>query len=238
MIHTRRNIAEEQEESCQKAKQLMALCAQLHITLDPIDWQNAGMRAPVMVNMIKIADLSDLSRQDNVSILRLLQMKLFEQAALKTVCARPGMKAAMWSPVEVVQPQEFLSLWIITLESNERLTIAEYLRNGQRVYEHFAFDSDDSHALAKLFGPAYRGEYALGARVAIGEHGCQYTGEIIYILHPSKASAQSKYSSKGRHTIQGKVYINDTSARYVVDCHDGFPHVVNQWQIINERGER
>jgi hypothetical protein len=125
MIYTRRNIAEEQEEACQKAKQLTDLCAQFHITLDPIDWQNAGMRASVMVNMIKVADLSDLSRQDSASILRLLQMKLFERAALKTVHARPGMRAAMWSPVEVVQPQEFLSLWIITLESNERVAIAE-----------------------------------------------------------------------------------------------------------------
>jgi hypothetical protein len=238
MIYTRRNIAEEQEEACQKAKQLTDLCAQFHITLDPIDWQNAGMRASVMVNMIKVADLSDLSRQDSASILRLLQMKLFERAALKTVHARPGMRAAMWSPVEVVQPQEFLSLWIITLESNERVAIAEYLRNGQRVYERFVFDGGDGHALAKLFGPAYRGEYAPGDRVTIGEHGRQCTGEIIYILYPSKAPAQSKYSSRGRHTIQGKVYTNDTSARYVVDCHDGFPHVVNQWQIINETGER
>lgn len=238
MIYTRRNSAEEQEEACQKAKKLTVLCAQLHITLDPIDWRNAGMRAPVMVNTIKVADLADLCRQDSASILRLLQMKLFERAALRAACAQPGMKAAMWSPVEVIQPQEFLSLWIITLESNERVTIAEYLRNGQRVYEHFAFDGGDGHALAKLLGPAHIGEYALGARVAIEEHGHQCTGEIIYVLHPSKASAQSKYASRGRHTIQGKVYTNDTSARYVVDCHDGFPHVVNQWQVINETDER
>lgn len=238
MIYTRRNIAEEQEEACQKAKQLTVLCAQLHITLDPIDWQNAGMRAPVLVNTIKVADLTDLSRQDSASILRLLQMKLFERAALRTVCAQPDMKAVTWSPVEVVQPQEFLSLWIITLESNERVAVAEYLRNGQRVYEHFTFDGSNDHALAQLFGPAYRGEYALGARVAIAEHGCQCIGEIIYVLHPSKASVQSKYSTRGRHTIQGKVYTSDTSARYVVDCHDGFPHVVNQWQIVNETDER
>ncbi len=238
MTYTRRNIAEEQEEASQKAKQLTDLCAQLHITLDPIDWQSAGMQAPVMVHTIKIADLADLSRQDSASILRLLQMKLFERAALKAVRARPGMKAAMWSPVEVVQPQAFLSLWVVTLESNERVAIAEYLRNGQRVYEHFVFDVDDDHALAKLFGPIYRGEYALGDRVTIGEHGNQRTGEIIYILHPSKVSTQGKYTSRGRHIIQGKVYTNDTSARYVVDCHDGFPHVVNQWQIINETGEK
>lgn len=238
MVYTRRNIAEEQEEACQKAKQLAVLGVQLHIMLDPIDWQNAGMRAPVMVNTIKVADLADLCRQDSASILRLLQMKLFEQAALKAVCARPGMKAAMWGPVEVVQPQAFLSLWIITLESNERIAIAEYLRNGQRVYEPFAFDRSDDHALAHLFGPAQRGEYAPGARVTLEEHGCQCTGEIIYVLHPGKASAQSTYSSRGRHTIQGKVYTNGTSARYVVDCHDGFPHVVNQWQVSNETDER
>ncbi len=237
MTYTRRNLAEEQEEAHQKAKQLTDLCAQLYITLDPIDWQNAGMRAPVTVSTINIADLADLSRLDSTSILRLVQMKLFERAALNTIHAQPGLKASMWSPIEVAQPQEFLCLWVVVLENDERIAIAEYLRNEQRVYERFAFDAGDDHALAKLFGPIYEGEYALGDHVTIGEHGHQRSGEIIYILHPNKGSAQNKYPSKGRHTIMGKVYANETAARYVVDCHDAFPHVVNQWQIIKSADE-
>ena len=136
MIYTRRNIAEEQEEACQKAKQLTDLCAQFHITLDPIDWQQYGMWAPVKVNTIEIASLLDLGQRDSDDILRQVQIKLFAHAALETLHPRRGLKAFMWSPVDVVAPQAFLSLCIITLETDERIPIVESIRNGQRVYEH------------------------------------------------------------------------------------------------------
>jgi hypothetical protein len=207
MTYTRRNLAEEQKEACQKAQQITAICKQLHITLDPIDWQNSGMRACVTVNAIKISDLLDLSQQDPTSILRRLQIKLLEHAALKTVRARTGLKALMWSPVEVVQPQAFLSLWIVTLETDERIAIAEYIRNGQRVYEHFSFDGDNVNALARLFGPAHTGEYELGNIVTIEERERRCTGEIVYILPPGKALTNRKYSSRGRHTILGMLSI-------------------------------
>src|SRR6266576_6512142 len=114
MTYSHRNIAEEQIEACQKAKQITAICEQLHIKLDPIDWQNSGMRACVTVNAIEISDLFDLGQQDSDSILRRFQIKLLEHAALETLHARPGLKTLMWSPVDVVQPQTFLSLWILT----------------------------------------------------------------------------------------------------------------------------
>src|SRR5712691_6460042 len=238
MTYSHRNIAEEQIEACQKAKQITAICEQFHIKLDPIDWQNSGMRACVTVNTIEISDLLDLCQLDSASILRRIQIKLFERAALETIRARPGHKALVWSPVDVVQPQEFSSLWVITLETDERVPIAEYIRNGQRVYEHYEFDPDDGQYLAKLFGPVYKGDYQLGDTVTIEEREHKCTGEIVYILPPGKAITSRKYPSRGRHTILGKTYMNDVSSRYIVDCHDGFPHVVNQWQIISETGER
>jgi hypothetical protein len=232
MTYLHRNSDQEQKEACQKAKLITAICEQLYIALDPIDWQNCGMRACVRVNTIEISDLLDLSQQDSVSILRRVQIKLLEHAALETVHARPDLKAMTWSPVDVVQPQAFLSLWIITLETDERIAIAEYLRNGQRIYEHYEINRDDGQYLVKLFGPVYTGEYELGETVTIEEHERQCTGEIVYILPPSKAFTNRKYPSKGRHTNLGKAYTNDVSSRYIVDCHDGFPHVINQWQVI------
>ena len=238
MVYTRRNLAEEQKEACQKAQQITALCAQFHIMLDPIDWQTSGMRACVTVKGLKIAHLAELNQQDSASLLRQLQIKLFEQAALEVAHARPGIKATMWSPVEVVQPQAFLSLWVVTLETDERVAIAEYIRNEQRVYEDFAFNGHDVNALTRLFGPAYTGEYNYGETVTIKEHERRCIGEIIYILPPSKAYTHRAYPSRGRHTIMGKVYTNDNASRYIVNCHDGFPHVVNQWQIMSETSER
>ena len=232
MTYSRRNSADEQQEACQKARQITALCGQFQITLDPIDWQQFGMWAPVKVNTIEIASLVELRQRESDAILRQVQIKLFAHAALETLHARPGLKALMWSPVDVVQPQEFLSLWIITLETDERIPIIETIRNGERVYEPYQLDAANGQQLAKLFGPACKGEYSLGESVTIKERDRQYTGEIIYIIPPGKMLINRKYSSKGYHTISGTAYTNDVASRYIVDCNDGFPHIVNQSQVI------
>jgi hypothetical protein len=239
MTYSHRNLATEQKEACQKAQQITAICEELSISLDPIDWQGSGMRAWVSVDTIKIADLMDLRQLDSASILRRVQIKLLEQAALATMRTRSGaaLKALMWSPVDVVQPQEFLSLWIITMESDERIAIAEYIKNGRRVYEPYELDVNDKQQLTKLFGPMRTGEYHLGDTVIVEEHQRKCTGEIIYILPPGKVVTNRKSPSKGYHTISGRAYTNDASARYMVDCHDGFPHLVSQSQVTVEAGD-
>src|SRR6266571_2626743 len=201
MTYSRRNSADEQQEACQKAKQITTICGQFHITLDPIDWQQFGMLAPVKVNNIEIASLLYLGQRDSDDILRQVQIKLFAHAALETLHSRLGIKALMWSPVDVVLPQAFLSLWIITLETDERIPIIESIRKEQRVYEHYQFDGDDEQQLAKLFGPVNEGEYHLGDTITIKERERQYTGEIIYIIPPGKMFTSRKYPSRGYHTI-------------------------------------
>src|SRR5690242_4550744 len=107
MTYTRRNFAEEQQEACQKAKQLIKLAEQLQIVFDPIDWEQLGMWASVTVDNIEIASLRDLCRRDREDLLSQVQIKLLEQAALETVHAGRGLKAVMWTPVEVIQPHTF-----------------------------------------------------------------------------------------------------------------------------------
>jgi hypothetical protein len=232
MTYSRRNSTDEQQEACQTAKQITAICGQFHITLDPIDWQQFGMWAPVKVNTIEIASLLDLGKRDPDDIVRQVQIKLFALAALETLHSRQDLKAFIWSPVDVVQPQAFLSLWIITLETDERIPIVESIRNGQRVYEPYPFDADDRQQLATLFGPMNEGEHHLGDTVTIRERDRQYTGEIIYIIPPGKLFTSRKYASRGYHTISGTTYTDDVVARYIVDCNDGFPHIVHQSQVI------
>ena len=132
----------------------------------------------------------------------------------------------------MVAPQAFLSLWVITLETDERIPIIESIRNGQRVYEHYQFQGDDSQLLAKLFGPMHEGEYALGDTVIIKERDRHYSGEIMYILPTGKMSTSRTYASRGYQTVSGTASTNDVVARYLVDCKDGFPHIVHQSQVI------
>ena len=232
MTYSRRNSADEQQEACQRARQITALCGQFQITLDPIDWQQFGMWAPVKVNNIEIASLLELRRRDSDAILRQVQIKLFAHAAFETLHARQGLKALMWSPVDVVQPQAYLSLWVVTLETDERIPIIEAISNGQRVYQPYQFDPTDEQQLARLFGPLNEGKYRLGDTVTFRERERHYTGEIIYSIPSGKMATSRKYPSWGHHTIAGTASTNDVAARYLVDCHDGFPHIVHQSQVI------
>jgi hypothetical protein len=238
MSYSRRNQAEEEQEACQKAKHITAICQQLQITPDPIDWQQCGIWAPVRVHGIDIAYLLDFGQPNADDVLRRVRIKLLEHTALQTIHARPGLKALMWSPVDVVQPQPFLSLWIITLETDERIPIIETLRNGQRVYELYQFDRNDEDQFASLFGPASQGEFHLGERITIKEHDHQYTGEILYIIPPSKTLTGHKLASTGYHAMARKANMNGMVAKYIVDCNDGFPHIVHQWQVTSEISER
>jgi len=235
MTYSRRNILEEQQEAHQRARQITEICEQFSITLDPIDWQQSGMRAPVTVNTVEIAPLQDLNPRDSDYVLRRVQIRLFEHAARETINASPDLKALIWSPVEVVQPQDFLSLWVITFETDQRVPIVESIKDGRRVYEYYNVNYVDAQRLAGLFGPMSEGEYQMGEQVTIQERENQYTGEVVYIIPPARVSANRKYSSRGFHTVAGKSFANDTAARYIVDCHDGFPHIVKQSQIIDKK---
>src|SRR5260370_8354253 len=204
MTYSRRNIADEQQDACQKARQIIAICEQFHITLDPIDWQQFGMWAPVKVNNIDIASLLDLGRRDSDDILRQVQITLFAHAALETFHSRPGLKVLTWSPVDVVRPQAFLSLWIIILETDERIPIIESIRNGQRIYEYYRFDKDDGQQLATLFGPVNEGEYPLGDVLTIKERELHYTRQLISNLPSSKPFTSRKSSLQWYHSMPGE----------------------------------
>ncbi len=232
MTYSRRNKVEEQQEAAYKAQRIATVCEQFHITLDELDWQEWGMQAPVKVQGVEISFLFDLAPREPDDLLRLIQIKLLEHAALEATRAQDGMKALMWSPVVAAQPQTFLSLWIITLETDERVPIMENIDSGRRVYELYPFDVADQKQLATLFGRIYEGAYHVGDAVTIKEHARLYTGEVIYSIPPDKDAPLRRPLARGYHTVAGTANASDVAAKYIVNCHDGFPHIVNQAQIV------
>lgn len=234
MTYSRRDSIEEQQMASHQAQHIATLCEQWSFTLDRIDWQQWGMQALVKVNGVEIAPLLELGQREHAELLRLIQIKLLERAALETIPTQPTLKALVWRPVVVVQPQAFLSLWIITLETDARIPIVELLRNGRRVYEFYPFDAGNRQQLAALFGKFHQGAYNLGDRVTVKEHARLYSGVIIYSIPPSKELPGRKPLAKGFHTIAGTAYTNDVAATYLVDCQDGFPHLIQQSQILQE----
>lgn len=234
MTYSRHNSIEEQEKASSQAQQIAILCEQWSLILDQIEWQQWGMQALVKVNGVEIAPLLDLGQHKGEDLLRLIQIKLLERAALESIPSQPALKALVWRPVAVVQPQAFLSLWVITLETDARIPIVEHLRDGQRVYERYPFDARNTHQLAELFGAFHQGAYHLGDHVTIKEHARLYEGIIIYSIPPSKELPGRKPTSRGFHTVAGTAYTNEQAATYLVDCHDGFPHLIQQSQIVQE----
>ena len=234
MTYTRRNMVEEQQEASQKITQLAAICEQLHFHLDPIDWKQYGMRAMVYVNGIEIAPLIEFNQLEAESVLRRVRINLLAHAALKSMHGDHDLKVLMWSPVDVTKPEEFLSLWVVTLETDERIAIAETIKNEQRVYEPYAFDGHDKEQCARLFGPASEGEYQPGEMVTLKEREREFKGEILYSIPPGKVVTSRRPNSKGYHTIAGTTSTSGVAARYIVDCKDGFPHIVNQSQVSRQ----
>lgn len=234
MTYSRRNSLEEQQEASHQAQYIATLCEQWCLHLDHIDWQQWGLQALVNVNGVEIASLLYLRQHEQDDLLRLIQLKLLEQAVLESIPTRPKAKAVMWRLVAVVQPQVFLSLWVITLETDERVPVIESIRNGQRIYELYPFDVENVHQLATLFGAVFNGVHHLGEAVTIKEHTRLYTGVIVYSISSGKERPNWKPISKGFRTIAGAISPNDETATYVVHCHDGFPHIVKQSQIIQE----
>src|ERR1700730_15716968 len=82
MTYSRRNTIEEQHLASHQAQHIATLCEQWQFTLDCIDWEQWGMQAPVKVNGVEIASLLDLGKREQGELLRLIQMKLLERAAL------------------------------------------------------------------------------------------------------------------------------------------------------------
>ncbi|GLV55152.1 hypothetical protein KDH_19990 [Dictyobacter sp. S3.2.2.5] len=234
MTYTRRNLVEEQQEASQKIKQLAAICEQLHFHLDPVDWKQHGMRAIVYINGIEIAPLIEFNQFEADSVLRRVRINLLAHAALQSVHDDADLKVLMWSPVDVTKPEEFLSLWIVTLETDERIAIAERIKDGQRVYEPYPFNGNDREQCARLFGPASEGDYQPGETVTLKEREREFTGEVLYSIPPGKVVTSRKPNSRGYHASSGASSASTIAARYIVDCKDGFPHIVNQTQVSRQ----
>jgi hypothetical protein len=124
-----RNAAEE------KAGRLEAIFAELHLQHDPIDWQQAGLLAFVIVNGVIVGDLVTLA-DERERVLRQVRHQLMADVAFKHLGVERDGHLIQLAPVEPVPP-ETTYLAVVHIDEEVGVPVAEYLREGKRVYEYY-----------------------------------------------------------------------------------------------------
>lgn len=124
-----RNAAEE------KARRLEAIFAQLHLPHDPIDWQQAGLLAFVIVNGVIVGDLVTLA-DERERVLRQVRHQLMADVAFKHLGVERDGHHIRLMPVEPTPP-EMTYLAVVHIDEEVGVPVGEYLREGQRVYEYY-----------------------------------------------------------------------------------------------------
>jgi hypothetical protein len=124
-----RNAAEE------KARRLETIFAQLHLQHDPIDWQQAGMLAFVIVNGVVVGDLVTLA-QEPERVLGQVRHQLMADVAFKHLSVERDGHHIRLAPVEPA-PAETAYLAIVYIDEEVGVPVAEYLRDGKRMDEYY-----------------------------------------------------------------------------------------------------
>ncbi len=118
-----------------KARRLEALFAELHLSHDPIDWQQAGMLAFVIVNGVVVGDLVTLA-DERERVLGQVRHQLMAAVAFKHLGVERDGHQIRLMPIEPLPPQTTY-LAVVHIDEEVGVPVAEYLRNGKRVYEYY-----------------------------------------------------------------------------------------------------
>jgi hypothetical protein len=124
-----RNAAEE------KVRRLEVIFAELHLQHDPIDWQQVGMLAFVIVNGVVVGDLVTLA-EERERVLRQVRHQLMADVAFKHLGVGRDGHLIHLAPVEPIPP-ETTYLAVVHIDEEVGVPVAEYLRDGKRVYEYY-----------------------------------------------------------------------------------------------------
>jgi hypothetical protein len=129
-----RNAAEE------KARRLEAVFAELHLQQDPIDWQQAGMLAFVIVNGIVVGDLVTVADEPE-RVLGQVRHQLMADVAFKHLGVERDGHFIRLVPVEPTPP-ETTFLAVVHIDEEVGVPVAEYLHDGKRMYEYYPAEQD------------------------------------------------------------------------------------------------
>ena len=118
-----------------KARRLEALFAELHLPHDPIDWQQAGMLAFVIVNGVVVGDLVTLA-DERERVLGQVRHQLMAAVAFKHLGVERDGHHIRLMPVEPAPPRTTY-LAVVHIDEEIGVPVAEYLRDDKRVYEYY-----------------------------------------------------------------------------------------------------
>jgi hypothetical protein len=118
-----------------KAQRLEAIFAELHLQHDPIDWQQAGLLAFVVVNGVVVGDLVTLADEPE-RLLEQIRHQLMADVAFKHLGVERDGHLIRLRPITPAPP-EMTYLAVVHIDEEVGVPVAEYVRDGKRVYEYY-----------------------------------------------------------------------------------------------------
>jgi hypothetical protein len=130
-----RPLPRERSAAEEKAQRLAAIFAELRLQDDPIDWQQTGLLAFVVVNGVVVGDLVTLADEPE-RVLEQVRHQLMADVAFKHLDVERDGHFIRLTPVEPALP-EMTYLAVVHIDEEVGVPVAEYVRDGKRVYEYY-----------------------------------------------------------------------------------------------------
>jgi hypothetical protein len=128
-------LPRERRAAEEKAQRLGAIFAELYLQHDPIDGQQAGLLAFVVVNGVVVGDLVTLADEPE-RVLEQVRHQLMADVAFRHLEVERDGHFIRLTPVEPALP-EMTYLAVVHIDEDVGVPVAEYVRDGQRVYEYY-----------------------------------------------------------------------------------------------------
>jgi len=133
-----RNFEQEREEAHDILRWLEPMLRELQVEYEPIDWQHSGVLATIRVNGVEVDTVAGIPCYKD-SVLNRIRGAVMTDIALKHLGLTRGNHLISQTPV-LPEPGT-AATWVIHIDSSQGVPVAEYIREGRRVWERYPLEN-------------------------------------------------------------------------------------------------